>query len=156
MGLSSWVGGCAFSWRIIPTAFRIKVPLESWNYQLLPSLFLGGAMHLDEAICFLIDLAKGHHRPTDYGKYGYEIHLVEAIHIYWRDVEQAATPGGFNSQEAEKLAELFYDAAWELCRRGIFRPSVKHILDQGEEGGRGYSAVAQNQPCEEKGVSWEQ
>jgi hypothetical protein len=23
----------AFSWRIIPKAFRIKTPLESWNYQ---------------------------------------------------------------------------------------------------------------------------
>jgi len=45
MGLSSWVGGCAFSWRIIPTAFRIKVPLESWNYQF---------------IMLLVSIQKGH------------------------------------------------------------------------------------------------
>src|SRR2546426_7838694 len=46
MGLSSWVGGCAFSWRIIPTAFRIKVPLESWNYQFtLPPRYNACTMH---------------------------------------------------------------------------------------------------------------
>ncbi len=28
------MGGFAFSWRIIPKAFRIKAPLESWNYQI--------------------------------------------------------------------------------------------------------------------------
>jgi len=99
-------------------------------------------MHLDDAIWFLIDIAKGRHRPADHPKYGYEIHLLDAVLIYWRDVEQVSIAGGFNSQEAEKLAELFYDAAWELCRMGIFRPSVKHILDQGEGGGRGYSVTA--------------
>src|SRR5882724_6971666 len=35
MGSSSCFGGFAFAWRIIPKAFRIKVPLESWNYQFL-------------------------------------------------------------------------------------------------------------------------
>jgi hypothetical protein len=99
-------------------------------------------MHLDDAIQFLINLAKGRHRPTDYAKYGYEIHLRDAVLIYWRDVEQVSIPRDLKSQEAEKLAEFFYDAAWELCRRGIFRPSVKHILDQGEAGGRGYSVTA--------------
>src|SRR6266446_5318181 len=33
-GMILFFGGCAFSWRIIPKAFRIKAPLESWNYQL--------------------------------------------------------------------------------------------------------------------------
>src|SRR6266487_724962 len=33
MGSSSCFGGFAFAWRIIPKAFRIKAPLESWNYQ---------------------------------------------------------------------------------------------------------------------------
>src|SRR5499425_1367285 len=33
MGSSSCFGGFAFTRRIIPKAFRIKAPLESWNYQ---------------------------------------------------------------------------------------------------------------------------
>src|SRR5437870_4056623 len=34
MGLSSWsLDHIAFSWRVIPKAFRIKDPWESWNYQ---------------------------------------------------------------------------------------------------------------------------
>ena len=33
MGSSSCVGGCTFSWRIIPQAFSIKALWESWNYQ---------------------------------------------------------------------------------------------------------------------------
>src|SRR6266478_5087852 len=35
MGLSSWsLDHIAFSWRVIPKAFRIKDPWESWNYQI--------------------------------------------------------------------------------------------------------------------------
>src|SRR5713101_9110299 len=34
MGLSSWsLDHIPFSWRVIPKAFRIKDPWESWNYQ---------------------------------------------------------------------------------------------------------------------------
>src|SRR5712692_2874757 len=34
MGFSSWsLDHIAFSWRVIPKAFRIKDPWESWNYQ---------------------------------------------------------------------------------------------------------------------------
>src|SRR6266581_2790600 len=36
MGLSSWsLDHIAFSWRVIPKAFRIKDPWESWNYQII-------------------------------------------------------------------------------------------------------------------------
>src|SRR5438132_4451058 len=39
MGLSSWsLDHIAFSWRVIPKAFRIKDPWESWNYQYVPEL----------------------------------------------------------------------------------------------------------------------
>src|SRR2546430_325250 len=34
MGSSSCLVVCAFAWRIIPKAFRIKTSWESWNYQL--------------------------------------------------------------------------------------------------------------------------
>src|SRR5438034_799099 len=33
-GMILLFGVFAFSWRIIPKAFRIKAPLESWNYQI--------------------------------------------------------------------------------------------------------------------------
>jgi hypothetical protein len=45
-------------------------------------------MHLDDAIRFLVDLAKGRHRPTDYAKYGYEIYLLDAV----TDIEQVSCP----------------------------------------------------------------
>src|SRR3989449_8538615 len=42
MGLSSWsLDHIAFSWRVIPKAFRIKDPWESWNYQEKVSQLLG-------------------------------------------------------------------------------------------------------------------
>jgi hypothetical protein len=40
--------------------------------------------------------------------------------------------------EAQKLSPIFYEAAWELCRRGIFRPGLRHSNGQATaDGGSG-------------------
>src|SRR3989449_2757113 len=56
MGLSSWsLDHIAFSWRVIPKAFRIKDPWESWNYQRKPWVWtLGGLVTYD--VLFFIHL----------------------------------------------------------------------------------------------------
>src|SRR2546422_109700 len=56
MGLSSWsLDHIAFSWRVIPKAFRIKDPWESWNYQRKPWVWtLGGLVTYD--VIFFIHL----------------------------------------------------------------------------------------------------
>lgn len=44
-------------------------------------------------------------------------------------------------QEARELSAVFYDAAWELCKRGIVRPDVRRTGDQAAEDS-GYSLTA--------------
>jgi hypothetical protein len=44
MGLSSWsLDHIAFSWRVIPKAFRIKDPWEAWNYLFILPYFMAGS-----------------------------------------------------------------------------------------------------------------
>jgi hypothetical protein len=45
--------------------------------------------------------------------------------------------------EYAKISPIFFEAAWELCRRGILRPSVQFIGGgQGSADGTGYSLTA--------------
>lgn len=56
-----------------------------------------------------------------FGQYGYELYLPALLITYFRKK-------GFHDtdQKLRELSPIFYDAAWELCRRGILRPGVKH------------------------------
>jgi hypothetical protein len=87
-------------------------------------------MEVDEAIAITIDLLQ----KGEAGKYGHDLF---AQHV-------AATAalrlhGQFNEESVRNLSPLFYDAAWELCRRGIVRPGVRTSGDQAIADGGGYS-----------------
>ncbi|MEW8025805.1 MAG: hypothetical protein AB2803_19125 [Candidatus Thiodiazotropha sp.] len=75
-----------------------------------------------------------------YGSYGYDIYIPNLLHGF-------LTPEFRNNQQAmemriRELIPVFYAAGWELCRRGILRPGVRHYRAQStDEGnsGAGYS-----------------
>ena len=79
-------------------------------------------------------------REQDHGgsaKYGYEIYLPALIHTYFRKA-------GLQDVESKvrEVSPIFYNAAWELCRRGILRPGVKYHGAQATadgSSGNGYS-----------------
>ena len=82
---------------------------------------------IDDTMRFLIDYAKNP-RTDGYASYGYEIYLPHVIHAYRKEVLNVQAPGYLGQgQDAERLSPTFYDAAWELCRRGIFRPGLAQI-----------------------------
>jgi hypothetical protein len=89
-------------------------------------------VELDEAIAILIELLR---RGQARG-YGYDLYAR-------RGAEEAALrlhPHNPNPREQtiRDLSPLFFEAAWELCRRGIVRPGIKRAGDQAVEEG-GYS-----------------
>lgn len=76
-------------------------------------------MHIDDAIQFLSNYAR--RRCTDGG--GRDIYIPEVLNGYWTEVLERPLPESLiNSPEGRPFVPVFCDAAWELCRRGIFRP----------------------------------
>ncbi|MGE0251231.1 MAG: hypothetical protein AB7G80_01070 [Dongiaceae bacterium] len=76
------------------------------------------------------------------GHYGYDIYLPYLYYQYL--IRDGNRPN--SSEQSNQLftisSSFFYDAAWELCRRGILRPGVTQNQKQATEdgtGGNGYS-----------------
>jgi hypothetical protein len=106
-------------------------------------------LHIDDATTFLVDFLRRPHPSGGYSSYGYEIYLPNVVTAYLTEVEK--TPehlsGVRNGTRARDLSPHFYDAAWDLCRRGVLRPSVKLFGGQAVGEGEGYSIT-------ELGRSW--
>lgn len=102
-------------------------------------------MHIDDAAAFIVDcIAKprpSHGCPT----YGYELYLPNVIATYLAEVEPTTGPllTLRDSPRARQLSPIFYEAAWDLCRRGMMRPGVRALGLQSDGGtGDGYSITA--------------
>jgi hypothetical protein len=88
-------------------------------------------MEVDEAIALLIELLQNGQARN----YGYDLFPRRgadeaAARLYPREQ--------FREQRIGELSPVFYEAAWELCRRGIVRPGVTSSGAQAVEEG-GYS-----------------
>lgn len=87
----------------------------------------------EDAIQQIIDwIRKG--CPSSYTKYGYEVYIPNLLHTYTSD-----------AREQDRISSVYFDAAWELCRRGILRPGVKVVGAQATShgsGGGGFSLTA--------------
>lgn len=92
-------------------------------------------MHINDAeeviICWIKE------RPqTGPTSHGYDVYVPNVIRHY--------VAGGDAESRIRELSPTFYDAAWELCRRGILRPGVSDPTREGcKDGyaGAGYSVT---------------
>jgi hypothetical protein len=94
-------------------------------------------MHIDDATAFIIDYLR---RPRDthgYASYGYEFYLPNMIVAYLLEVERSAEliTNLYNGQRARDLSPIFYEAAWNLCRRGVLRPGIRRLGEQATSEG---------------------
>jgi len=90
----------------------------------------------DDALNFIVRALRD--TKQNLGNYGYEVYMPQVFDLYLKDV------CGFrdlhdNRRAYQQIAPAFYDAAWELCRRGVLRPGVMSF--GGQETGQidGYS-----------------
>jgi hypothetical protein len=86
---------------------------------------------LDDAIAILIELLRNGRARA----YGYDLFAR-------RRAEEAAArlhpQDALRDHAVRDLTPIFFDAAWELCRRGIVRPGVRRSGEQAVDDG-GYS-----------------
>lgn len=88
-------------------------------------------MDLDEAIAILLDLL----RNGRAGSYGYDLYARTGAEAAAR---QRHPHEHYPEMALRELSPTFFEAAWELCRRGIVRPGVRRSGEQAVEEG-GYS-----------------
>lgn len=92
-------------------------------------------MTLDDAIRFLLDYARLP-RKSQYTSYGYDIYLPNVIHAFLVEVAGVHNSGHLAGQpRGVAISPAFYEAAWELCRRGILRPGLKRLGEQATADG---------------------
>ena len=100
-------------------------------------------MSVDDAMDFLIDCLH-RPRPTGYATYGYDLYLPNIAVAYRKEIEVSREheQSLYDSPQTKEMSQAFLDAAWELCRRGILRPSVARFGAQGVGDGNGYSLTS--------------
>jgi hypothetical protein len=86
---------------------------------------------LDDAIAILLDLLRNNRA----GGYGYDLYARTGADFAAR---QRYPNEHYIENPIRQLSPIFYEAAWELCRRGIVRPGVRRAGEQAVEEG-GYS-----------------
>lgn len=92
-------------------------------------------MNLDEALAYTIDALK----RGSAGQYGYDLYPTHvASHVA---SQQNREDRQQHEMTVREWSPLFYDAAWELCRRGFIRPGVRRSNEQVVPDG-GYSLTA--------------
>ncbi|MCP3394602.1 hypothetical protein NLM27_38270 [Bradyrhizobium sp. CCGB12] len=88
-------------------------------------------MDLDEAIAILLELLRNDRARN----YGYDLYARTGAEFAAR---QRHPHEHYLDGPVRELSPIFYEAAWELCRRGIVRPGVRRSGEQAVEEG-GYS-----------------
>lgn len=94
-------------------------------------------MHADEAAAFILDFIRSP-RPSAYGAPDCELYLPNIIAAYLVEREHIPQHSVRDHRRMSELLPIFLDAAWEFCRRGIFRPAEVNSRVEG----RGFSITS--------------
>jgi hypothetical protein len=100
---------------------------------------MAGDPTVDDAIGAIMELIRT--RPNEIRNYGYDVYLPRVWSLYAID-SKIVNPGDLYLTDRGGLRTpgTFYAGAWELCRRGILRPSIRDSTGQSDNGGgNGYS-----------------
>jgi hypothetical protein len=96
----------------------------------------------EDAVKFMIKELRNP-TTTHMSSYGYEVYIPNLLRVLIA-AKTGQQPQHVDEQQMRRLSSTFYDAAWELCRRGILRPGVRDLFGQATaEGasGNGYSVT---------------
>jgi len=105
-------------------------------------------MNTDDAVKFIVEYLQNPPRSS-WPTYGYEFYLPSVMAHYVKQ-ETGEEPRSFDDRGIVENSPVFYEAAWELCLKGILRPSLKKCGGQATDdgaSGNGYTLTS-------KGKSW--
>ncbi len=113
---------------------------------------------IDDAESFIVDYVKNPARIDGYSAYGYEIYLPNVIVAYILTIESSTEHISrlYGGKRSNELSSVFYEAAWNLCRRGVLRPGVAQLNGQSTAdgaSGNGYSVTTLGREWISKGAS---
>jgi hypothetical protein len=103
-----------------------------------------GLPDAEEALNFILAelRARG---PATHGQHGYDLTVMDMA-VRWRRAKEPGLRGNLvDSERTYAVSVPFYDAAWELARRGVLRPSVRTSFMQWSgfnAAGGGYTLTA--------------
>jgi len=91
----------------------------------------------ETALHFIIEYVTKGQKSED-SRYGYSFYVIHAIDAYLRSLGRT----GELSRWCSGVSAPFLSAGWDLCRRGIFRPTVYQLNGQVVTDGGGFSITA--------------
>ncbi len=91
-----------------------------------------GQVHQEDALRFLVDSISADIQV--FKKYGYDLYATHAAERYAIQVEGFRDSSSAQGRMYE-ISTVFFDAAWELCRRGIIRPGIRTWGEQATDDG---------------------
>lgn len=113
---------------------------------------------VDDAIAYLLDYVRTPRPTGGYPNYGYEIYLTNVIAAYLREIEHDHAQNNHDSARAREITPTFFDAGWELCRRGVLRPGLLRAGGQATDlgaSGYGYAVTQRGRQWLVEGASTE-
>jgi hypothetical protein len=99
---------------------------------------------VDQVLEFLIRWMKAP-KTGSYHNYGYDVYIPNLAKSYVTQEEGHPGPALDIEPRVGGLVPIFLAAAWELCRLGVWRPSVNSYEGQGNAQGFGYSITPAGQ-----------
>lgn len=85
---------------------------------------------VDEALNYILYRMRAD-GPAKYGRHGYDLTVVDLATRYVREMlNERNHPDPVENASVYAVSEPLYDAAWELARRGILRPSPRQSVMQ--------------------------
>jgi hypothetical protein len=105
---------------------------------------LASTLQIDDALAFLVDYLKKPRPSTGYSSFGYDVYLPNVVLANVVEIERSTEHPQtiYNGTRWRQLSPIFYEAAWELSRRGLLRPGVRRFGDQADGVAEGYSVTA--------------
>ena len=87
---------------------------------------------VDDAIGAIVEQIRT--RPTEIRQYGYDVYLPRVLNLYAIDSKMVLAGDRYALDHVgPRVSPTFYTAAWELCRRGILRPSCLLLCSRARE-----------------------
>ncbi len=98
----------------------------------------------DAALAYILQKLR-EQGPATHGQHGYHFTVVDLASRYVAEVLGRRHPDPIENADTYAVSTPLYDAAWELARRGIVRPSVQTSFmqfDAYQSTGGGYTLTA--------------
>lgn len=89
---------------------------------------------IEDAVLYIVSVLRDPAAARDAKSYGYEVYIPSVVRRYVRS--RSLDPERDEGYRLRlKLSSLFFDAAWELARRGIIRPGIMIMGEQATDEG---------------------